>query len=102
MGNQNSFSFFLSNQISNNLFHILNLITGYFLSHCNPIMCNLLLPNAVIHTHIYIRTHALAPASQVPVLKLIAFPPLAGAEAEPQRSLERLSENVLQAPAHNL
>ena len=51
-------------------------------------MCNLLLPNALslslththTHTHTYACMHALAAASQVPALKLIAFPPLAGAE----------------------
>ena len=33
--------FFLTNQIRNHVVLTGNLITGCFLSHCNPIMCNL-------------------------------------------------------------
>lgn len=63
--------------MSAHIFLIHNLITGCFLSHRNPIRRNLLLPNAQTHAPM----RPFSPASQVPVVKLITFPPLADAEA---------------------
>ncbi len=96
---------FFTNQISKHIFLICNLITGCFLSHCNPIMCNLWLLNALslshTHTHTHTRIHTLTPASQVPAFKLIAFPPLAGAEAGGMWVSEVIRENALQVSVRN-
>lgn len=71
-----------------------NLITGCFLSRCNPIMCNLLLPNALTRG----RARAHSPAFQVPVLEVNYIPSISRSRSRASgslRSLLWLSESSL-------
>lgn len=87
---------FWSNQISNRIFHLRNLITWCFLNNCNPITCNLWLPKALSHSHACARARAHSSLSGASV-EVNCIPSISWSwcrASGPQRLLERLLENA--------
>lgn len=92
---------FWSNQMSNCVFLIRNLITWCFLGHCNPITCNLWLPNALSHAYTHACAHSSLSGASVEVNCIPSISWSWCRASGSQRSLERLLENALQAPIRN-